>query len=135
MLMTRVPAVDTADRSGVPSAPARWTAAVAFAVAVACCGPVGLLAWLLGAGAHPGAGLALFALVAAGLAALSGALGAAGAAMLMWAGDDGFVIHRFGVLSLDAPSVSALVVIAAVAVIGCAGGGLVRSVRGQGMKR
>jgi hypothetical protein len=63
------------------------------------------------------AGLVIFAGVAAALAVVSGGLGAVGAAVLMWATDDGFVVHRFGVLGADSGSVGAF------AVIGCAAAG------------
>jgi len=120
MLMTQVPTGDRHSRSAgaapaLTGLPPRWPSEVSVAVAVGCCAPTAVVAWLAGAGAYPVAGLALFTVVAAFLAAMSGGWGAGAAALLMWATDDGFVIHRFGVLSLDGRSVRALVVIACVA--------------------
>jgi hypothetical protein len=128
MLMTRLPAAEKVDRRRRSPAPTRWPSGISFAVAVGCCGPAGLLAWLAGAGVHPVAGLVLFAAVGAALAAVSSGLGAVAAALLMWAGDDGFVIHRFGVLYLDAPSVQALAVIGCITLGAYAAAGLVRRV-------
>lgn len=137
MLMTRVP---VAAQAGGQDARTPWWPSVSFAVAVGCCAPVAVLAWLVGAGVHPLVGLVLFAGAAAALAAVSSGLAAAGAALLMWAGDDGFVIHRFGVLTLDAASVRALGVIGAAAVGTYAVAALAHrlplaALAGQGMKR
>jgi hypothetical protein len=134
MLMTRVSVVDRSEGRDEPPTPRRWPSGVSFAVAVGCCAPVALLAWLAGAAVHPLAGLVLFAGAAAGLAAVSSGLGAVGAALLMWAGDDGFVIHRFGVLSLDDPSVRALAVIGSAAVAAYGAAGLARRLRRPGSR-
>lgn len=128
MLMTRAL---TADRGSTPvvRATTPWPPGITFAAAAVACAPTALVAWLAGAGAHPLAGLMLFGAVAAGFAAVSCPLGATGATLLLWATDDGFVIDRFGVLTLDPRSVSALAAMA-LAVLGAyAGGAIVRRLR------
>jgi hypothetical protein len=122
MLMTRPqPAGETSRRVDEPRKP--WPPEVSVAVAVAGCAPIAVIAWLLGAGTRPLTGVVAFTLAAAGMATVSSWRAVLPAALLMWATDDGFVIHRFGVLSLDSRSVSALVVItcAALTAYGLAG--------------
>jgi hypothetical protein len=129
--MTRVqPAGETGRRADEPLKP--WMSDVSLAVAVAGCAPIAALAWLLGAGVHPFTGVVLFALAAGGMATVSSWQATLPAALLMWATDDGFVIHRFGVLSLDPPSVSALGAIACAAATAY---GLAVLLRGAGRSR
>jgi hypothetical protein len=117
------PAGETSRCVAEPRKPWPLEVSVAVAVAVAGCAPIAVIAWLLGAGARPLTGVVLFTLAAAGMATVSSWRAVLPAALLMWATDDGFVIHRFGVLSLDPRSVSALVVItgAALTAYGLAG--------------
>lgn len=116
MLMTRPRSAEELGRhDGESRTP--WTTEVSIAVAVAACAPVAVLAWLLGAGVYPETGLALFSLAAAGVAGVSSPGAVVPCTLLMWATDDGFVIHRFGILSLDPASVSALGVIAGVSAV------------------
>lgn len=131
MLMTRIPAADQGSTPLV-RATAPWPPGITFAAAVLACAPTALVAWLAGADAHPLTGLLVFALAAAGFAAVSCPLGVAGAALLMWATDDGFVIHRFGVLALDSSSASALAAIALAALSAYAGGAVLRWSRSSG---
>jgi hypothetical protein len=131
MLMTQLQTADPVGRT-FDKPPMPWDSEVSIAVAAVGCAPTALVAWIAGAGAHPLVGLVLFAGVAAGMAAVSGCLGAMAAALLMWATDDGFVIHRFGVLGSDPRSASALGVVMGAAVIAYGVAALVRRVRRAG---
>lgn len=128
MLMTRPrTAGEISGHDGRPRTP--WTIEVSIAVAVAGCAPLAVLAWLLGAGAYPETGLALFSVAAAGVAGVSSPRALVPVALLMWATDDGFVIHRFGTLSLDPASGSALRVISGVSVVALGSAVLLRRAR------
>ena len=70
-----------------------------------------VVAWLAGAGHAALVGLVMSALTAAVVGMVSTPLGVTAAAMVIWAFDDGFVVNRFGVLSLDRHGWAALVVI------------------------
>jgi len=67
------------------------------------------VAWLFGTPAVTTVGLVLGAAAAAAVATVTTAAGAAVAALLCWALDDGFALHRFGELHLAAADRHALV--------------------------
>jgi hypothetical protein len=70
-----------------------------------------LLAWVLGAGHDPRVGLVLLVLTAGAVGAASTPWGALVGALPVWALDTGFVLNRFGVLTLDHRSIPALAMI------------------------
>jgi hypothetical protein len=80
------------------------------------------LAWLFGTPAVTTVGLVLGAAAAASVATATTAGGTAVAALLCWALDDGFALHRFGELDLAAADRHALVgiILAAAAAHGIA---------------
>lgn len=69
------------------------------------------LAWLGGAGHEPRVGLVLLGLAGAAVGLMSSPAGALAAAAPLWAIDTGFVLNRFGQLSVDPRSVAAAGVI------------------------
>ena len=77
---------------------------------------VTLLAWLVGAGHAPLIGLVLLALTAAAVGSVSTSLGAFAAAIPVWALDTGFIVNRFGELSLDHRSIATFAAIALAAI-------------------
>jgi hypothetical protein len=73
------------------------------------------VAWLFGTPAVTTVGLVLGAAAAAAVATVTTAAGAAVAALLCWALDDGFALHRFGELHLASADRRALVAVAVAA--------------------
>jgi hypothetical protein len=79
--------------------------------------PGTLLAWWCGAGRDPVVGLIVLTVVAAAVGAVCTPLGALVAAVPLWALDTGFVLNRFGTLTVDHRSLPALGIIQAAAIL------------------
>jgi hypothetical protein len=77
--------------------------------------PVTALAALLGAGDR--LGLPLFAVTAAAVGACCRPSGSVCAALPLWALEDGFVVHRFGVLTADHDALRALALVTLAAAV------------------
>jgi hypothetical protein len=95
----------------------RLPVGLAFALGFGASIVMTLLAWFLGAGDAPGVGLFLLTVTAAAVGATTTPLGAVAAASTSWMLDDGFILNRFGVLTLDHRAVTALAVIVLAAVV------------------
>ena len=76
-----------------------------------------LLAWVLGAGHDPRVGLVLLALTVGAVGAMSTPWGALAAVLPVWALDTGFVLNRFGQLTLDHRGIPTLVVLTLAATV------------------
>ena len=100
-------------RHRLPAGPVwvRLRVDMAFAVGFGAGIAATVIGWLLGAGRHPMVGLGVLALSVAGVGAVCTPLGALAAAVATWALDTGFILNRFGVLTLDRRTVLALVVL------------------------
>jgi hypothetical protein len=90
---------------------------LSFAVGFASGIPATLLAWWCGAGRDPVVGLVVLTVVAAAVGAVCTPLGALVAAVPLWALDTGFVLNRFGVLTVDHRSLPALATIQLAAIL------------------
>jgi len=89
----------------------------AFALGVGTGTLATLLAWVLGAGHDPRVGLVLLALTVGAVGAMSTPWGALAAVLPVWALDTGFVLNRFGQLTLDHRGIPTLVVLTLAATV------------------